>query len=80
MKNTVYSGYCGPRLSPSVQSARVHHVMEHELTDAQRYVMEQYYLYGKTIIQIAEERSVNKSTICRTLQRAEKRMRQILRY
>lgn len=80
MKNTAYSGYCGPRMSPSVQSARVHHVIEHELTAAQRHVIEQYYLHGKTIIQIADERGVNKSTVCRTLQRAEKRIRQILRY
>ena len=39
-----------------------------------------YYLQKKNIPQLARERGVNKSTICRTLQRAERRLRRFLKY
>lgn len=80
MKHIVYEGYYGPRMPRSVLSNRVHSVMQRELTERQRYAVEQYYLENKTLAQIAAECGVNKSTVCRTLQRAEKRLRRYLRY
>ena len=80
MKNTGYDGYLGPRLSREAQLRRIRHVMDAELTEAQRQALEGYYLQKKNIPQLARERGVNKSTICRTLQRAARRLRRFLRY
>ena len=77
MKNTDYNGYLGPRLSREAQMLRIRRVMEAELTETQRQVLNGYYLQKKNI---ARERGVNKSTICRTLQRAERRLRRFLKY
>ena len=80
MTNTGYDGYLGPRLSREAQLRRIRHVMDAELTEAQRQALEGYYLQKKNIPQLARERGVNNSTICRTLQRAERRLRRFLRY
>ena len=80
MKNTEYNGYLGPRLSREAQMLRIRRVMEAELTETQRQVLSGYYLQKKNIPQLARERGVNKSTICRTLQRAERRLRRVLKY
>ena len=63
-----------------VQLKRVKRVVEHELTDLQRITLIDYYFGGKNICQIARERGVNKSTVSRTLHRAEVRLRRCLRY
>lgn len=55
-------------------------VIREELTELQRYTILAYYFENKTLLQIAEERSVNKSTVCRTLKRAEEKLRRFLRY
>ena len=80
MKNTEYDGYLGPRMSREVQLKRLRNVMECELTDKQREAIVSYYLERKTMSEIARERHVNKSTVCRMIQRAEARMRRCLRY
>ena len=80
MRNTLFDGYLGPRLPREVQLKRVRRVMEHELTPLQKETLTAYYFGGQNICQIAEERGVNKSTVCRTLHRAEARMRRCLRY
>ena len=80
MKNIDYDGYLGPRLSREAQMRRVRRVMEAELTETQRQVLIGYYLEKKNIPQLARERGVNKSTVCRTLQRAERRLRRFLKY
>lgn len=80
MKNTLFKDYLGPRLPRQVQLQRVRNVMEQELTPLQRETVLAYYFQGQNICQIAEERGVNKSTVCRTLHRAEKRLRRSLRY
>jgi len=49
-------------------------VIREELTDLQRYTLVAYYFENRTLVQIAEERCVNKSTICRTLKRAEDKL------
>ncbi len=80
MKNIEYDGYLGPRLSRETQLRRMRRVMDAELTEKQRQVLDGYYLQNKTIPQLARERGVNKSTICRTLQRAERQLRRFLKY
>ncbi len=49
-----------------------------ELTELQRDILVAYYFENRTLVQIAEERNVNKSTICRTLKRAEDKLRRFL--
>lgn len=80
MKNILYEGYEGPRLPKEVQMKRVQRVIREELTDNQRQILLAYYIRNLTIPRIAEERGVNKSTVSRTLHRAEAKLRRYLRY
>lgn len=80
MKNIRYEGYLGPRLPPNVQLERVNRVIQEELTEKQRLTLLAYYIQEQTITQIAQEQGVNKSTVSRTLKRAEARLRRFLRY
>lgn len=54
--------------------------MDNELTEAQRQTLLSYYLQRFTIGEIARMRGVSKSTVCRTLHRAENRIRRYLQY
>ena len=80
MKSTLYDGYKGIRLPREIQMKRVHRVIEEELTSLQREVLIAYYIQEQTIPQIARERGVQKSTISRTLHRAEDKLRRFLKY
>ena len=80
MKNIHYEGYRGLRLPKQVQMQRVQRVMKEELTPLQRETLLAYYYQQETIPQIAARRGVNKSTVSRTLQRAENKLRRSLRY
>ena len=80
MKNILYEGYEGPRLPRQVQVKRVQRVIREELTENQREILLAYYMENRTIPQIAEDRGVNKSTVSRTLHRAEEKLRRYLRY
>lgn len=80
VKNILYEGYLGPRLPRQVQLQRVQRVIEEELTDIQRQVLVAYYFQQQTIPQIARERGVQKSTVSRTLKRAEAKLRKFLKY
>ena len=80
MRNILYEGYQGPRLPREVQLKRVQRVVQEELTDHQREVLLAYYFQEKSITEIALERGVNKSTVCRTLHRAEEKLRRYLKY
>ena len=80
MRNTLFDGYQGLRLPPQVQLKRVKKVIENELTPCQRQVIIAYYFQQKTLPQIAQEQQVNKSIVCRTLHRAEARLRKYLKY
>ena len=80
MKNILYEGYEGPRLPRQVQLKRVQRVIREELTDIQREILLAYYMDNQTIPQIAEDRGVHKSTVSRTLHRAEEKLRRYLRY
>ena len=80
MKSILYEGYLGPRLPREVQLKRVQRVIQEELTELQRHTLVAYYFQEQTLAQIAEERGVNKSTVCRTLKRAEDKLRRYLKY
>lgn len=80
MKNTLYEGYQGPRLTPELLQKRLSRVIEEELTPLQRETLLAYYIQQKNIPTIAAERSVAKSTVSRTLRRAEGKVRRFLRY
>ena len=80
MRSTLYEGYLGPRLPPEVAKKRLQRVIREELTDLQREVLLAYYFQEKKLVEIAEERGVHKSTVCRTLHRAEEKLRRYLKY
>ena len=80
MKNILYEGYLGTRLPREVQLKRVQRVIREELTELQRYTLMAYYFQEQTLTQIAKDRNVNKSTVCRTLHRAEQKLRKFLKY
>ena len=80
MKNTLYDGYRGPRLPKKIQLQRIEQVSRQELTPLQRETLVAYYFQEQKIAQIAQDRGVNKSTVSRTLRRAEEKLRRYLRY
>ena len=80
MKSIPYEGYLGPRIPPDVAKKRVQRVIREEMTDLQREALLAYYFQEKTMAEIAQERGVNKSTVCRTLHRAEEKLRRYLKY
>jgi RNA polymerase sigma factor (sigma-70 family) len=80
MKNILYEGYLGPRLPREVQLKRVQKVITEELTDLQRLTLVAYYFQELTIPEIARQRGVHKSTVSRTLHRAEDKLRKYLKY
>ena len=80
MKNTLFE-FPGFRQIPREQQIRrMKLVIRQELTELQRYTVMAYYFENKTIRQIARERNVNQSTVCRTLKRAESKLRRFLQY
>lgn len=80
MKSTLYDGYKGIRLPRELQMKRIQRVIEEELTPIQREVLIAYYIGDLTIPQIARDRGVHKSTVSRTLHRAEDKLRRFLKY
>ncbi len=80
MKNILYEGYEGPRLPKEIQIKRVQRVIREELTPIQQEILLAYYIQNLTIPQIAENRGVHKSTVSRTLHRAEGKLRRYLKY
>ena len=80
MKNTRYNGCQGPRLPREVQLKRMQKVIGAELTELQRYTLSAYYFQQQSLTKIAQDRGVNKSTVCRTLHRAEEKLRRFLKY
>lgn len=54
--------------------------MQEELTPAQRKYLLAYYVGRKTMQEIGEEAGVDKSTVCKTIDRAVKKLYRVLRY
>ena len=69
-----------PRLPPQVQKERMYRVMQQELTEKQRRAVEDYYLRGLRLSEMAALYGVNKSTVSRTLRRGMDKLRRFLRY
>ena len=80
MRNIPYDGYRGIRLPREIQKKRIHQVIQEELTELQRYTLIAYYFQEQSVLQIAQDRGVNKSTVWRTIHRAEEKLRRYLRY
>lgn len=55
-------------------------LIREELTELQRDTILAYYFENKSVEQIARERGINKSTVSRTLKRAEARLKRFLQY
>ena len=54
--------------------------LREEVTDRQRQALLLYYVEGKNMREIGECLGLDKSTICRTIQRGERRLQRCLRY
>ena len=80
MKNTRFEGFLGTRLPREIQLKRLRKVIREELTDLQREAIVGFYFQEQTISAIARARGVNKSTVCRTLHRAEQKLKKYLAY
>lgn len=80
IKNTLYEGYEGIRLPREIQIKRVNRVIAEELTPTQREILLEYYIQNRKIAEIARDRGIYKSTVSRTLKRAEEKLRRYLRY
>ncbi len=80
MKNIPYKEDDTFELPPSVQRQRLMRVIREALTENQRSVLVDYYFRELTIAEIAKNMGVNKSSVCRTLHRAEERLKRFMRY
>ena len=80
MKNTLFENPLWKQIPREQQMRRIKEVIHEELTELQRYTLVAYYFEDWSILQIAEERSVNKSTVLRTLRRAETKLQRYLKY
>lgn len=63
-----------------LQLKRIRRAIAQELTELQREILLAYHIQGKNIPQIAADRGVHKSTVSRTLKRAEDKLRRYLKY
>ena len=80
MKNIPFDSLSTLRLPKEVQLKRLQRVIREELTPLQKETILAYYFREQTIPEIAKSRGVNKSTVCRTLHRAEETLKKYLRY
>ena len=79
MTNTLCD-YSDVRLPRDAQMRRMRAVMENELTPLQRDLLQAVYFENVSQAEIAARRGVSRSTVSRTLRRAEQRLRRFLRY
>lgn len=80
MKNIPFEQDAALQLPRQVQLQRVQRVIREELTPLQRETLLLFYFQRMTISQIAAHRGVQKSTVLRTLRRAEDRLRRYLKF
>ena len=80
MRNILYDSELGLDLPQGVQIRRLRRVMDQELTPRQRETVVLYYFEEKRMAEIARIQGVHRSTVLRTLRRAEDRLRRYLRY
>ena len=80
MRNIHFDSYLGPRLPRQLQLNRMQRAIQGGLSPTQREILIAYYFHSKSMPQIAQERGVHKSTISRTLHRAEANLQRLLKY
>jgi len=80
MKNTPYNISGGLDLPRDIQLQRLRRVIEQELTPRQRQMLEAYYFENLRPAAIARRHGIHRSTVMRTIQRAENRLRRYLTY
>ena len=80
MRNIRYDNQWGLELPREVQIRRILRVMEQELTEKQLAYLQAYYFDEESFSQIARRYGVNRSTVMRTVARAEDRLRRHLTY
>ena len=80
MRNILYDNEFGLELPREVQIRRMLRVMEAELTARQQAYLSAYYFDELRPSQIARKYGVNRSTVLRTIRRAEDRLRRHLIY
>ena len=79
-KNIPFEQTASIRLPRKVQLNRINRVIREELTELQRETILAYYFQEQSIVEIAKTRGVNKGTVCRTLHRAEEKLKRYLKY
>lgn len=80
MKSIPFEQDAALQLPRQVQLQRVQRVIREELTPLQRETVLFFYFHHMTIAQIAAHRGVHKSTVLRTLRRAEDKLRRYLKF
>jgi len=80
MRNILYDEETGRNLSREIQLQRLYRVMAEELTELEQKTLEAYYFEELRISEIARRRGVHRSTVHRTLHRAEQKLRRFLKY
>ena len=80
MKNILYDNQWGLKLPRELQLRRIRRVMEQELTEKQRLYLHACYFENQSPSQIARLYGVHRSTILRTIARAEDKLRRHLTY
>lgn len=58
----------------------VRKITETELTGRQRQCVQLYYYEGNTMEEVGQQLGVGKATVCKHLQKARRRMEQMLKY
>lgn len=79
MRN-IASEYFGARLDRDTQLRRVRRVVARELSPCQKRVVEGIYYEKLSQAELARRLGVNRSTVCRTLRRAQERLKRCLAY
>lgn len=80
IKNILYDNQWGLELPQELQLHRIRRVIEKELTEKQRLYLHAFYFEGQTPSRIARRYGVHRSTVLRTIARAEDRLRRHLTY
>ena len=80
LKNTVSEEYFAARLDRATQLRRVRRVIAAELSPRQREIVEGIFYEKLSQAELARRLGVHRSTVSRTLHRAEHRLRRCLRY
>ena len=79
VKNILFKDVQETRAMRNERLRRVRYAIS-QLTAIQQQVLTAYYFQEMTIAEIAASRGVHKSTVSRTLKRAELRLRRYLKY